>query len=149
MPFMHGAVPLRRTYYFLQQGKIFFRENVSVFAMSFHLRPKPEQKGVRDFIFWHWAQLQFNNPKVQLVKHRELEIITPFARAYLDDGREVLFDLEGMGREEIEQQIIQTLGKTEIVRKRESLEAIAKVNPADFGTNCERQCICEVIVHRY
>ncbi|CAJ0928047.1 unnamed protein product, partial [Mesorhabditis belari] len=143
MPFMHGAMPLRRTYYFLQQGKIHFRDNVAVFAMSFHLRPKAEQKGARDFIFWHWAQLQHNNPTVQLVKHRDM-VITPFARAYLKDGREVLFDLEGMNREEIEQHIIKTLGKTELVRKRESLEAIAKVNPADFGSNCGRQCMCEV-----
>uniref|UniRef100_A0A1I7X7F7 Genome assembly, chromosome: II n=1 Tax=Heterorhabditis bacteriophora TaxID=37862 RepID=A0A1I7X7F7_HETBA len=28
MPFMHGSMPLRRTFYYLQQGKIKFRDNV-------------------------------------------------------------------------------------------------------------------------
>lgn len=30
MPFMHGSVPLRRTFYYLKQGKIHFRDNVRV-----------------------------------------------------------------------------------------------------------------------
>lgn len=51
----------------------------------------------------------------------------------------MLFDFEGMNREEIEMQLAKTLGKTELVRKREELEQIAKLNPADFGTKCNRQ----------
>lgn len=61
-----------------------------------------------------------------------------------EDSRSVVFDLEGLTREEIEKELITTLGKTEIVRKRESLEKIAKLNPASFGSNCPRQCMCEV-----
>lgn len=56
-----------------------------------------------------------------------------------EDGREVLFDLEGMTREEIESRIATTLGKTELVAKREELMQIAKLNPADFGSKCKRQ----------
>ncbi|KAK5982314.1 hypothetical protein GCK32_003403 [Trichostrongylus colubriformis] len=143
MPFMHGTMPLRRTFYYLLQGKIKFRDDVQVFAIGFQRRPTEEQRGTRDFVFWHWAQLQFKNPKVQLVKHIDT-VITPFARAYLKDGREVLFDLEGMNREEIETRIATTLGKTELVMKREELMEIAKLNPADFGSKCKRQCMCEV-----
>ncbi|KHJ82965.1 hypothetical protein OESDEN_17340 [Oesophagostomum dentatum] len=143
MPFMHGTMPLRRTFYYLLQGKIKFRDDVQVFAMGFHRKPNEQQQGARDFVFWHWAQLQYKNPRVQLVKHIDL-VITPFARAYLKDGREVLFDLEGMTREEIESRIAATLGKTELVAKREELMQIAKLNPADFGSKCKRQCMCEV-----
>lgn len=84
MPFMHGSMPLRRTFFYLQQGKVKFRDNVHVFAMGFHKNPTPEQTGARDFVYWHWAQLQYHNPKVQLVKHAD-KVITPFARAYLSE----------------------------------------------------------------
>lgn len=30
MPFMHGTMPLRRTFYYLLQGKIKFRDDVQV-----------------------------------------------------------------------------------------------------------------------
>ncbi|CAI4225880.1 unnamed protein product [Auanema sp. JU1783] len=143
MPFMHGPMPLRRTFYYLKQGKIRFRDNVQVFSIGFNRIPEEEQRGARDFVFWHWAQLQYHNPKVQLVKHVDT-VITPFARAYLKDGREVLFDLESLSREDIEAQLANTLGKTEIVKKREELEQIVKLNPADFGSKCKRQCMCEV-----
>uniref|UniRef100_A0A8R1IZB9 Small ribosomal subunit protein mS25 n=1 Tax=Caenorhabditis japonica TaxID=281687 RepID=A0A8R1IZB9_CAEJA len=106
--------------------------------MGFHRNPAEEQSGARDFVYWHWAQLQYHNPKVQLVKHVD-KVITPFARAYLNDGREVLFDLDGMRREEIEKTLAKTLGKTELVERRERLESIAKLNPADFGSKNERQ----------
>ncbi|KAF1759665.1 hypothetical protein GCK72_016132 [Caenorhabditis remanei] len=55
-----------------------------------------------------------------------------------DDGREVLFDLDGMRREEIEQTLTKTLGKIELVARRKHLESIAKTNPADFGSKNER-----------
>ena len=38
----------------------------------------------------------------------------------------------------------QTLGKTEVVQKRESLEKMALLNPASFGSECKRECLCEV-----
>ncbi|KAK0428609.1 hypothetical protein QR680_010901 [Steinernema hermaphroditum] len=143
MPFMHGTMPLRRTFFFLQQGKINFRDEVAVLALGFNRRPLEHQKGAREFVFWHWAQLQFQNPKVQLVKHVDLTV-TPFAQAFLKDGREVLFDLENKSREEIVNVLQGTLGKTELVKRREHLEEILKRNPASFGSKCDRQCMCEI-----
>ncbi|GMT24162.1 hypothetical protein PFISCL1PPCAC_15459 [Pristionchus fissidentatus] len=143
MPFMHGTMPLRRTFFYLQQGKIKLRDNVTVFSMGYHRKGEGSQSGAREFVFWHWAQLQYHNPNVQLVKDVD-KVITPYAKAFLKDGREVLFDLEGLNKEDIERELIQTLGKTELVLKRESLERMAELNPASFGTQCERQCMCEV-----
>ncbi|GMR48052.1 hypothetical protein PMAYCL1PPCAC_18247, partial [Pristionchus mayeri] len=143
MPFMHGKMPLRRTYFYLQQGKIKFRDNVAVFSMGYPRNVERVLDGANQFVFWHWAQLQFHNPRVQLVKQMD-KVITPYAKAFLKDGREVLFDLEGLSREDIEKELIQTLGKTELVLKRESLEKMAALNPASFGSACKRQCMCEI-----
>uniref|UniRef100_A0A0N5CHD5 Small ribosomal subunit protein mS25 n=1 Tax=Strongyloides papillosus TaxID=174720 RepID=A0A0N5CHD5_STREA len=143
MPFMYGKMPLRRTAFYLDQGKITFRNNVKVLILGYHKKPKPEQSGTRHFVFWHWAQLQYKNPSVQLVKIPDL-VITPFAKAYLDDGREVLFDLEGMNKEEIVDVIAKTLGKSKITRQIEALEKFHSSNPANFGSRYKRQCICEM-----
>ena len=82
MPFMRGAMPLRRTFFYLNQGKVILRDDVSVLVIGYHGRPHPEQQGTRDFIFWHWAQLQYKNPHLQLVKKKDF-VITPFAMAIL------------------------------------------------------------------
>uniref|UniRef100_A0A914S825 Ribosomal protein/NADH dehydrogenase domain-containing protein n=1 Tax=Parascaris equorum TaxID=6256 RepID=A0A914S825_PAREQ len=109
-------MPLRRTFLYLRRGKIHFRDNVQVFSFGYNRCPSEAQKGAREFVFWHWAQLQYHNPKVQL----------------------------GRSREEIVEMLQGTLGKTELVRKREHLEQIFQRNPASFGSQCERQCMCEV-----
>jgi hypothetical protein len=49
-----------------------------------------------------------------------------------------------MEKEEIVKALLGTLGRTELVKKREHLEKMQERNPANFGTNCLRQCICEV-----
>lgn len=138
-------------------------------------------------MYWHWAQLQYNNPEVQLVKFVDRTLV-PFALAFLglflctkylqvqedlncqkyskalhvaqeddmslfllyvmygvaDDGREILFDLENKTREEIVDSINKTVGKTELVLKRERLEKVQEKNPASFGSNYVRHCMCEV-----
>uniref|UniRef100_A0A0N5AU27 Small ribosomal subunit protein mS25 n=1 Tax=Syphacia muris TaxID=451379 RepID=A0A0N5AU27_9BILA len=143
MPFMRGSMPLRRTLYYLKQGKIFFRSNVKVFAIGFHRVPEHGQEGAREFVYWHWAQLQYNNPKVQLVKFMDRTIV-PFAMAFLEDGRQILFDLENKSREEVVNILSETLGKTDLVKIRERLEEVQEKSPAAFGSDCERHCICEV-----
>ncbi|KAJ1369831.1 28S ribosomal protein S25, mitochondrial [Parelaphostrongylus tenuis] len=144
MPFMHGLMPLRRTFYYLFTGKDQVQGRCTSVRYGFSSTAiKRRTARCSRFRFWHWAQLQYKNPRVQLIKHVDT-VITPFARAYLKDGREVLFDLEGMTREEIESRIARTLGKTELVEKREELMEIVKLNPADFGSKCKRQCMCEI-----
>uniref|UniRef100_A0A7E5A0B4 Small ribosomal subunit protein mS25 n=1 Tax=Panagrellus redivivus TaxID=6233 RepID=A0A7E5A0B4_PANRE len=140
---MRGPMPLRRTFFYLQQGKVIFRDDVAVLCLGYHGRPRPEQQGAREFIFWNWAQLQYKNPEIQLIKKKDF-VVTPFAMAILRDGREVLFDLENKSRTEIEETLQNTLGKTPLVRRREFLERMQDHNPAEFGTNCSRQCLCEV-----
>ena len=52
----------------------------------------------------------------------------------LEDGKEILFDLEGMTKDEIVATILKTLGRTKLVEKLENLEQLSMTkNPADFG----------------
>lgn len=63
---------------------------------------------------------------------------------FIDNGRQILFDLEFKNKDEICDIIQGTLGKTDLVKRREFLERMKDKNPAEFGENCERQCLCEV-----
>ena len=56
----------------------------------------------------------------------------------------MLFDFEGKSKEDIEDTLQTTLGKTPLVRRREFLERMQDHNPAEFGVTCKRQCLCEV-----
>lgn len=55
---------------------------MAVLRIGTHLRPKPEQQGARDFVFWHFAQIQYKNPHLQLIKKYDISI-TPVAQAFL------------------------------------------------------------------
>ncbi|VBB27396.1 unnamed protein product [Acanthocheilonema viteae] len=145
MSFKLGTVPLRRTYLYLQQGTIQFRDCVKIFAIGYKRFPRDDRrhKGVIDFVFWHWAQLQYSNPYVQLVRFTNISVV-PFGKAFLDDGREVLFDLEDKTREEIEEMFRTTLGKTKVSLRQERLEKMLRTDQALFGKKCKRECICEV-----
>ena len=46
--------------------------------------PNPAQQGARDFVFWHWSQLVFRNPRVQVLKFDNISV-APFALAYLSE----------------------------------------------------------------
>lgn len=63
------------------QGKIFLRDNVGVMIAGIN-ENLPNQKGLNDFVYWHWAQMQFNNPDTHLVKIRNMSI-TPYVQAFL------------------------------------------------------------------
>lgn len=55
-----------------------------------------------------------------------------------------MFNLENKTKDEITNLIQGTLGKTALVKKREFLERMQDRNPADFGSSCTRQCMCEI-----
>uniref|UniRef100_A0A915ER07 Uncharacterized protein n=1 Tax=Ditylenchus dipsaci TaxID=166011 RepID=A0A915ER07_9BILA len=129
MPFMRGAMPLRRTIFHLQQGKILFRNDVAVFVVGYRNKKglTLEQRGASEF----------------LIKRLDLQS-TPYALAFLNSGEEVLFDLESKTKDEIVDIIQGTLGKTSLVNKIEFLEKMRENNVAEFGDKCSRHCMCEV-----
>lgn len=83
---------------------------------------------------------------MQIVRFVEMTP-TPFIRAWLDDGRDIIFDIDGQSRVTILQRLAKTLGKTDKMLETEaaiksSMES--KDNPAIFGWNHPRFCMCEI-----
>jgi len=142
MPFMKGVVPIRYTLWHLDQGSILLRPQVKIMALCFRKKdPSPIHKGINDFVFWHWSQLQYKNPTVQIVKQPNTSPF-PYFHVFLESGEEVLIDCDSKTKDEIHHQIKHTLGKTDetIARERRLREA----NPANFGSDFKRHCMCEV-----
>ncbi|VDO92812.1 unnamed protein product [Soboliphyme baturini] len=142
MPFMKGLMPIRRTFYYLEKGDIFLRSQVRIVLMAYH-PTKKNSEGARDFVFWHWAQLQHKNPYVQLVKSMK-DWPVPYVRAFLDDGKDVVMDIENYDRQQVHDRIQKVIGKNENMLVREHMMQAKIDNPANFGDTYPRQCICEM-----
>jgi small subunit ribosomal protein S25 len=122
------------------------------YNMFFRYYEKPKYSdphvGLREFYFWEVPHIQYKNPGVQIVRFLEMSPI-PFIRCWFDDGKDVLFDCDSKDRTSILDQLTKTLGKSkELLELEESLRQIAgkskKENPAIFGYNQKRFCMCEI-----
>ncbi|CAL4212775.1 unnamed protein product [Meganyctiphanes norvegica] len=140
MPFMKGRAPIRRTLQYLEGSKLALKEQVKVFSVNYNIYGD-HHAGARDFVFWHLPQLQYKNPGVQMATFKNMTP-TPFIRIYLDDGEEVLVDIDSKSRTEIFEHIKKIICKTESQLAEEAQEK--EQNPANFGWGCNRQCICEI-----
>ncbi|KAF7695079.1 hypothetical protein HF521_006802 [Silurus meridionalis] len=71
---------------------------------------------------------------------------SPFLRFYLEDGEQVLVDVEGKDYKEITQHAKKILGKSDKVLQAEALAKMESSNPANFGPKKYflRECISEV-----
>ena len=67
---------------------------------------------------------------------------SPYITCVLDSGKKVLFDVDGQSKETIIERLNKTLGKSEEMLKEEALEAEKKDNPANFGMECSKYCMC-------
>lgn len=107
-------------------------------------------------------QLQYKNPSVQCITFKNMTP-SPFIRCYfgkfrelarnplnhawpyiLDDGKEMIIDIDSKNRLEIEKHLINVVGKSEELLAAEAKAAEKKDNPANFGIACSRGCICEI-----
>nr|CAG4641275.1 EOG090X0FQ5 [Eulimnadia texana] len=142
MPFMKGAAPVRRTLQYLENCNLVLKNRVKIFTVNYNTHGDHHQ-GARDFVFWHLQQLQFKNPDVQVITFKNLTP-SPFIRCYLEDGEQVLMDVDSKSKEEIFERVKRIICKTDDVLKMETKAAEKKDNPANFGRSCEKHCICEV-----
>lgn len=142
MPLIPGISPIRNTYRFLEAGRLHFKDSVKIFTV--HLREKGEEsKGLRDFCYWHMDHIQYKNPDVQCLLVKNMTP-TPFIRAYLDDGRDVVVDVDSQPMQTIFSRIGTVLAKSQHIMDVESKELKQIENPAYFGKECSRHCMCEV-----
>ncbi|KAG8548853.1 hypothetical protein GDO81_023784 [Engystomops pustulosus] len=63
---MKGPFPIRRTLQYLQSGEIVFRNSVKIMTVNYNSRGE-HGEGARNFVFFHIPQIQYKNPRVQIV----------------------------------------------------------------------------------
>ena len=140
---MRGPAPWRRTFEYLNSGKLVFRENVKIFSINYH-DTLPESEGLRKFIFWHLAQVQFKNPKVQCVQLKNVTY-TPFISIYsIRDKKLQKLDVNCYKRTHTE--IMDWLVKIQGKESHEITDSrLRNKNPATFKLmDLDRYCICQV-----
>lgn len=67
---------------------------------------------------------------------------TPFVRIFLENGEDILVDVDSKSRSEIHDHLKTIICKSESTLQKEARELM--INPANFGWGCDRQCICEI-----
>ncbi|XP_077369297.1 small ribosomal subunit protein mS25 [Festucalex cinctus] len=141
---MKGRFPIRRTLQYLQNGDIIFKPRVKVMTVNYNTQGELSD-GARKFVFFNIPQIQYKNPWVQIMMFKNMTP-SPFLRFYLDDGEQVLVDVEGKDHKDIAQHVRTILGKSQAVLDGEEQARLQASNPANFGPAkyCLRECICEV-----
>ncbi|KAJ3587036.1 hypothetical protein NHX12_013426 [Muraenolepis orangiensis] len=141
---MKGRFPIRRTLEYLQKGDLMFKNRVKVMTVNYNTSGELSE-GARKFVFFNIPQIQYKNPWVQVVMFKNMTP-SPFLKFYLDDGEQVLVDVEGKDHKLITQHVKKILGKSDEVLHVEALAKLQESNPANFGPKkyCLRECICEV-----
>ena len=102
--------------------------------------------GLREFYFWEMPRIQYQNPKLQIVRILD-KLPTPLIRFWNDDGKEIIIDCFNQDKTQILDRVIKVAGKSEARLKLESTirkEVEGEDNPALFGYRRQRFCGCEV-----
>lgn len=154
--FMFGPAPIRRTLKYLNSGQFIAKDHIRVMEVQYHLHGRKYQtreesesdffQGLRQFYFWEMPRIQYQNPKLQIVRILD-KLPTPFIRFWLHDGSDILIDCYRQNRHEILERVIKVAGKSETRLKLEKQmmnESVGEHNPALFGYDRERFCACEV-----
>lgn len=141
---MKGRFPIRRTLEYLQKGDIIFKNRVKIMTVNYNTNGDLSD-GARKFVFFNIPQIQYKNPWVQIMMFKNMTP-SPFLKFYLDDGEQVLVDVEGKDHKNISQHVKKILGKSEEVLQAEAQAKMQASNPANFGPKKHflRECMCEV-----
>uniref|UniRef100_A0A673FMG0 Small ribosomal subunit protein mS25 n=1 Tax=Sinocyclocheilus rhinocerous TaxID=307959 RepID=A0A673FMG0_9TELE len=170
---MKGRFPIRRTLEYLQKGEVVFKKSVKIMTVNYNTHGDLSE-GARKFVFFNIPQIQYKNPWVQIMMFKNMTP-SPFLRFYLgksfvslfciyfqycfpslwyllilmlclDEGEQVLVDVEGKDHKEITNHVKMILGKSDKVLEAEALAKMELSNPANFGPKKYflRECISEV-----
>lgn len=139
---MKGKFPLRRTLRYLERGNVYFRDTVKIVTINYNTSGD-SHKGARDFVFYNLPQLQYRNPNVQMQTFKNLTP-SPFIRCFLNEGEELLIDIDSKSNTTIMDHVHKLLGKSEEILATERKAREKKTNPANFGREFSRDCICQV-----
>ncbi|NXA05555.1 RT25 protein, partial [Sapayoa aenigma] len=141
---MKGRFPIRRTLRYLSQGDVVFKNAVKVMTVNYNTAGELSE-GARKFVYFNIPQIQYKNPWVQIMLFRNMTP-SPFLRFYLDNGEQVLVDVEDKTNKEITEHIKKILGKSKETLEKEERERKKLSHPATFGPKKYhlRECMCEI-----
>ncbi|XP_078065415.1 small ribosomal subunit protein mS25 isoform X2 [Mustelus asterias] len=141
---MKGRFPVRRTLEFLRSGTVVFKDSVKVLTVNYNTHGE-RSDGARKFVFFNIPQIQYRNPWVQILMFKNMTS-SPFLRFYLDDGEQVLVDVEGKNHKQIVEHVKTVLGKSDALLEADEQVQKEHSHPAHFGPKkyCLRECMCEV-----
>ncbi|XP_058790113.1 small ribosomal subunit protein mS25 [Phymastichus coffea] len=142
MPFMIGKEPIRRTVKYLEAGKLVLKNSIQIFSVNYNTHGE-NHRGIREFMFWHLPQILYKNPEVQLVVTRN-KTPSPFIWCFYENNKRMLIDVDMKSKDEILEHLLKVVGKSKEVLATETIAKEKTDNPANFGPNCERSCICEI-----
>jgi small subunit ribosomal protein S25 len=141
MPFKKGPAAWRRSIDYLKSGSLVFKEKVKVCSINYN-ENEVESDGLKRFVFWHLAQIQFKNPNVQCVQLKNI-VKSPFITFHTEDEQGKINSIHVNCYKKTHGEILnyckRLVGKTS-----EELEKEAQINEANFGEGCKRYCICLV-----
>ncbi|NWH98093.1 RT25 protein, partial [Tichodroma muraria] len=139
---MKGRFPVRRTLQYLRQGDVVFKSSVKVMTVNYNTAGELSE-GARKFVFFNIPQIQYKNPWVQIMLFRNMTP-SPFLRFYLDNGEQVLVDVEDKTNKEITEHVKRILGKSKEMLEKEERKKLS--HPATFGPKKYhlRECMCEI-----
>ncbi|NXI12611.1 RT25 protein, partial [Irena cyanogastra] len=139
---MKGRFPVRRTLQYLSQGDVVFKRSVKVMTVNYNTAGELSE-GARKFVFFNIPQIQYKNPRVQIMLFRNMTP-SPFLRFYLDNGEQVLVDVEDKTNKEITEHVKKILGKSKKMLEKEERKKLS--HPATFGPKKYhlRECMCEI-----
>lgn len=138
---MKGLYPATRTREYLRQG-IEFRDCVKVMTINYgtYDNMKDSHSGIRSVINMNLQQIRYTNPDVHIDLIENLTP-SPYITFYLDSGEKFHVDVDGREQFEILTHLQRIIGKPKRLLAQET--AKEEENPANFGQNFSRKCICE------
>lgn len=137
---MRGPAPWRRSLDYLEKGSLIFKDKVKIMSINYH-DTLPESDGLRRFVFWHLAQIQYKNPAVQCVQLKNITY-TPYITLYTSEkgtNNRVLVNCYKRTQDDIHDWLLKLMCKT-----KEEIELASRANPANFGKYRTRTCICQI-----
>ncbi|CAL8095090.1 unnamed protein product [Calicophoron daubneyi] len=143
MPFMKGGrSAVTRTKKYLASGRILLNDDVKVMAIH-HVPGKKSSQGCDELIKWFLPPLQFKNPNVQIITLKNM-CPTPYIHVFLSDHQEILIDCSFRKHTDIHDHLAALLGRQSHSSSNLGTDDECSINPANFGTEYPRQCICEI-----
>ncbi|CAH8547646.1 unnamed protein product [Dicrocoelium dendriticum] len=143
MPFLKGGrLAITRTKKYLDSGRIILNDAVKIIAIH-HVSDENISSGCMEFIKWFLPPLQFKNPNVQILTFKNI-CPTPFIQVFMENKEELMVDCSFRKSTEIYDHLKSILSKTQVSTATPTPNEEYLDNPANFGTNCSRQCICEI-----